>query len=80
MVYAYKHNVYMQEKGDTTSYQLTTDGERYYSYSFQRIRIRTRRKGINYLVGDSKVFYSLRQDRRNVGRVFDDHLASLVRH
>ena len=39
MVYAYKHNVYIQEKGDTTSYQLTTDGERYYSYSFQLLNI-----------------------------------------
>ena len=77
MVYAYKHNVYMQEKGDTTSYQLTTDGERYYSYSFQRDKDTDKKEGASITwSGDSKVFYSLRQDRRNVGEGYlIDHLA-----
>ena len=77
MVYAYKHNVYMQEKGDTTSYQLTTDGERYYSYSFQRDKDTDKKEGASITwSGDSKVFYCLRQDRRNVGEGYlIDHLA-----
>ena len=77
MVYAYKHNVYIQEKGDTTSYQLTTDGERYYSYSFQRDKDTDKKEGASITwSGDSKVFYSLRQDRRNVGEGYlIDHLA-----
>ncbi|MEI3422783.1 MAG: DPP IV N-terminal domain-containing protein [Butyricimonas faecihominis] len=77
MVYAYKHNVYIQEKGDTTSYQLTTDGERYYSYSFQRDKDTDKKEGASITwSGDSKVFYCLRQDRRNVGEGYlIDHLA-----
>jgi len=77
MVYAYKHNVYMQEKGDTTSYRLTTDGERYYSYSFQRDKDTDKKEGASITwSGDSKVFYCLRQDRRNVGEGYlIDHLA-----
>ena len=77
MVYAYKHNVYLQERGDTISYQLTTDGERYYSYSFQRDKDTDKREGASITwSGDSKVFYALRQDRRNVGEGYlIDHLA-----
>ena len=77
MVYAYKHNVYLQERGDTISYQLTTDGERYYSYSFQRDKDTDKREGASIIwSGDSKVFYALRQDRRNVGEGdLIDHLA-----
>lgn len=77
MVYAYKHNVYIREKGDTTSYQLTTDGERYYSYSFQRDKDTDKKEGASITwSGDSKVFYCLRQDRRNVGDGYlIDHLA-----
>ena len=77
MLCAYKHNVYIQEKGDTTSYQLTTDGERYYSYSFQRDKDTDKKEGASITwSGDSKVFYCLRQDRRNVGEGYlIDHLA-----
>lgn len=56
---------------------MTTDGERYYSYSFQRDKDTDKKEGASITwSGDSKVFYSLRQDRRNVGEGYlIDHLA-----
>ena len=77
MVYAYKHNVYLQEKDDTTAFQLTTDGERSYSYSYQRDKDSDKKESAAITwSGNSKVFYCLRQDRRKVEEGWlIDHLA-----
>lgn len=67
MVYAYKHNLYLQKRGDTTSYPLTTDGEQYYSYAASKDKNSDEKVApMITWAGDSKIFYSLRQDRRNV--------------
>ncbi len=77
MVYAYKHNVYLQEKDDTTVFQLTTDGERSYSYSYQRDKDSDKKESAAITwAGNSSVFYCLRQDRRKVEEGWlIDHLA-----
>lgn len=67
MVYAYKHNIYLQKRGDTTAYALTTDGERSYSYGASRDKDSDKKESAMITwAGDSKTFYCLRQDRRKV--------------
>lgn len=76
-VYAYQHNLYLLSKQDTIPVQLTTDGERYYSYSNQKDSDSDKNTTPNIVwAGNSKVFYSLRQDRRKVEDCWViDHLA-----
>lgn len=66
-VYAYCHNLYLLKKGDTTAIPLTMDGERSYSYDKLKDKDSDRKviPNISWM-GNSKVFYSLRQDRRKV--------------
>lgn len=67
MVYAWRHNLYWQRTGDSLPIPLTTDGEKYYSYSTQRDKDVDQKTIPNIVwIGRSKVFYCLRQDRRKV--------------
>lgn len=67
MVYAWRHNLYLQKRGDTIPEQLTTDGERYYSYGSQRDKDTDDKvSAMITWAGNSNVFYCLRQDRRRV--------------
>ena len=76
-VYAWKHNLYLLRGEDTTAVQLTTDGERSWSYSVLRDKDSERQAApaIEW-IGDRNVFYCLRQDRRQVEECWViDHLA-----
>lgn len=66
-VYAWKHNLYLLTDRDTTPVQLTTDGEIGWSYSVMPDKNSEQKitPAATWL-GDSHVFYVLRQDRRNV--------------
>lgn len=77
MVYAWHHNLYLQAKGDTIPVQLTSDGEKYYSYGSQRDKDTDDKVSAAVTwAGNSKVFYCLRQDRRGVEDCWViDHLA-----
>lgn len=67
MVYAWHHNLYLLNRNDTVPVQLTTDGEKFYSYSTQRDKDSEQKTTPNIVwAGNSRVFYSLRQDRRKV--------------
>lgn len=76
-VYAYRHNLFIQKQGDSTSYPLTTDGERYHSYAFNKDKDSDKEEGAAITwAGDSKCFYCLRQDRRKVKDAYlINHLA-----
>ena len=66
-IYAYRHNLYLLNRQDTVPVQLTTDGEKYYSYSNQKDSDSDKNTTPNIVwAGNSKVFYCLRQDRRKV--------------
>lgn len=76
-VYAYRSNLYLLEKGDSLPVQLTTDGEKSYSYDNLKEKESDAEVSPNIVwTGNSRVFYALRQDRRRVKDCWViDHLA-----
>ncbi|MFC2187398.1 DPP IV N-terminal domain-containing protein [Fulvivirgaceae bacterium LMO-SS25] len=70
IAFAKNHNLYLMKAGDADSveYQLTTDGEKWYSYNANdgdTTTTKRLRPGVSWFK-DSKKLYSKRQDRRKV--------------
>lgn len=65
LVFAWKHNLYLLKGNDTI--QLTTDGEKGYSYSMMKDKDSDNKTApaISW-IGNKNIFYVLRQDRRQV--------------
>lgn len=75
-IYVREHNLYMRgnlDKGtDTTEVQLTTDGERYYSFATRDDEMTTelRRSAISNWSDNSKKIQVVRTDRRKVEELY----------
>ncbi|HBG41990.1 MAG TPA: S9 family peptidase [Porphyromonadaceae bacterium] len=70
-VYAYKNNLYLQEKGDEAVYRMTEDGDPEHSFAYPRYQESKEKVRPDIMwSGDSKAFYCLRKDERNVGKLW----------
>ena len=66
-VYAYHHNIFLVNKGDTIKHKLTDDGENFHSYSYSSREDSDKKTGacISWSP-DSKYFYSFRKNSKDV--------------
>jgi dipeptidyl-peptidase-4 len=70
-VYAYKHDLYLQKRGEDTSTRLTFDGAPYYSFggSNNGTTDENKSSGNVYWLKSSRKLVALREDKRKVGEM-----------